>query len=94
MSKRLKSVDWSSKDGASPKPKRLHLEEDENDKLYHCPMANCAHDGFSTQRGFRKHVKNTVGFTTLMKSLRIQQVKLLKRKMILKRHQVQIRNVA
>lgn len=58
MSKRLKSIDWSSKDGASPKPKRLHLEEDENDKLYHCPVPNCAHDGFSTQRGCRKHVKN------------------------------------
>jgi len=57
MSKR-QSVDWSSKEGASPKPKRLHLEEDENDKLYHCPVPNCAHDGFSTQRGCRKHVKN------------------------------------
>ena len=58
MSKRSKKVDWSKKHGASPKPKRLHLEEDENDKLFHCPVPNCDHDGFSTQRGCRKHVKN------------------------------------
>ena len=62
MSKRSKSVDWSSKDGASPKPKRLHLEEDENDKLFHCPVPNCDHDGYSTQRECRKHVKNKHGW--------------------------------
>src|SRR6056300_1324318 len=61
-SKRSKSVDWSTKHGASPKPKRLHLEEDENDQLYHCPVPNCDHDGFSTQRGCRKHVKNKHGW--------------------------------
>ena len=58
MSKRSKKFDWSKKHGASPKPKRLHLEEDENDKLFHCPVPNCDHDGFLTQRGCRKHVKN------------------------------------
>lgn len=58
MSKRTKLIDWSTKDGASPKPKRLHLEEDKTDTLYYCPVENCEHDGFSTQRGCRKHVKN------------------------------------
>ena len=60
MSKRSKSnIDWSKHDGASPKPKRLHLEEDDNDGLFHCPVEKCAHEeGFSSQRGCRKHVKN------------------------------------
>ncbi|KAK3736446.1 hypothetical protein QZH41_000024 [Actinostola sp. cb2023] len=58
MSKRAKCIDWSKQDGASPKPKRLHLEEDENDGSYHCPVPICDHEGFSSQRGCRKHVKN------------------------------------
>ena len=49
-------VGWSKIDGPSPKPKRLHLEEDETDSLYHCPMQACDHDGFKSQRGCRKHV--------------------------------------
>ena len=55
MSKKCK-VNWSDIDGASPKPKRLHLEKDETDSLYHCPIQECAHDGFQSQRGCRKHV--------------------------------------
>ena len=47
---------WSDIDGASPKPKRLHLEKDETDSLYHCPIQECDHDGFQSQRGCRKHV--------------------------------------
>ena len=59
MSKGIKNIqDWSKQDGASPKPKRLHLEEHENDGLFHCPVENCDHEGFSSQRGCRKHVKN------------------------------------
>ena len=58
MSKKVKFVDWSKQDGASPKPKRLHLEEDENDGLFHCPIPSCEHEGFSSTRGCRKHVKN------------------------------------
>ena len=57
MSKKYK-VDWSDIDGASPKPKRLHLEKDETDSLYHCPIQECDHDGFQSQRGCRKHVYN------------------------------------
>ena len=55
MSKKCK-VKWSDIDGASPKPKRLHLEKDEADSLYHCPIQECDHDGFQSQRGCRKHV--------------------------------------
>ena len=57
MSKKCK-VNWSDIDGASPKPKRLHLEKDETDSLYHCPIQECDHDGFQSQRGCRKHVYN------------------------------------
>ena len=55
---RKKKVDWSDIDGASPKPKRLHLEKDETDSLYHCPIQVCEHEGFQSQRGCRKHVNN------------------------------------
>ena len=49
-------VDWSNIDGALHKPKRLHLEKDETDSLYHCPIQVCDHKGFQSQRGCRKHV--------------------------------------
>ena len=60
MSKR-KHIDWSSFKDASPKPKRLHLEK-ESDEKYHCPVPNCDHEGFTTQRGCRKHVKLNHGW--------------------------------
>ena len=55
MSKKCK-INWSNIDGASPKPKRLHLEKDETDRLFHCLIQACDHDGFQSQRGCRKHV--------------------------------------
>ena len=58
MSKKCE-VNWSDIDGASPKPKRPHLEKDETDSLYHCPVQECDHDGFQSQRGCRKHVNST-----------------------------------
>lgn len=58
MNKRGKDVNWSMLANASPKPKRLHLEEDDCDGLFHCPVQICKHDGFTTQRGCRKHVKS------------------------------------
>ena len=59
MSKRRKEIDWSKIAGASKKPKRLHLEEDESDGFFHCPVQSCGdHDTFTTPRGCRKHVKN------------------------------------
>ena len=58
MNKRGKDVNWSMLANASPKPKRLHLEEDDCDGLFHCPVQICKHDGFTTQTGCRKHVKS------------------------------------
>ena len=55
MSKKCK-VNWSVIDGASPRPKRLHLQKDGADSLYHCPIQECDHDGIQSQRGCRKHV--------------------------------------
>ena len=57
MSKANK-IEWSNIDGALPKPKRLHLEKDDVDSLYHCPIQLCEHQGFQSQRGCRKHVNN------------------------------------
>ena len=62
MNKRVKDVNWSKLANASPKPKRLHLEEDNCDGLFHCPVQICNHDGFTTRRGCRKHVKNKHGW--------------------------------
>ena len=61
MSKKCK-VNRSDIDGVSPKPKRLHLEKDETDRLYHCPIQECDHDGFQSQRGCRKHVNTKHGW--------------------------------
>ena len=57
MSKKCK-VNWSDIDGASPKLKLLHLEKNETDSLFHCPIQECEHDGFHSQRRCRKHVHN------------------------------------
>ena len=54
MSKANK-IEWSNIDGALPKAKRLHLENDA-DSLYHCPIQLCEHERFQSQRGCRKHV--------------------------------------
>ena len=48
--------DMNKKGKVAPKPKRLHLEKEETDSLYHCPIQTCDHDGFKSQRGCRKHV--------------------------------------
>ena len=61
MSKANK-IEWSKIDGALPKPKRLHLEKDDVDSLYHCPIEPCEHDGFQSRRGCRKHVNNKHGW--------------------------------
>ena len=55
MNKKSK-LEWSKIDGASSKPKWLHLEKDERNTLYHCPIQVCDHEGFQSQRGCRKHV--------------------------------------
>ena len=55
--RRRDEIDWFKLANGSPKPKRLHLEDDDSDGLFHCPVQNCNHEGFTTQRGCRKHVK-------------------------------------
>ena len=50
-------VDWKNVNGAAEKKRRLHLVTAE-DGLFHCPVKNCDHDGFITQRGCKKHVKS------------------------------------
>ena len=54
-------VDWSTVQGASKKPKHLHLVSDEKG-IFQCPVVHCDHMGFSCQRGCRKHVKNKHGW--------------------------------
>ena len=49
-------IEWSNINGALPKPKRLHLERDNADALYHCPIQSW--DRFQNQRGCRRHVNN------------------------------------
>ena len=68
-------IDGSKLPNASPKPKRLHLEEDDSDGLFHCPVQDCEHDGFTTQRGCRKHAKNTVGSFISTKSQTLLRLK-------------------
>ena len=58
MSKREDDIDWSKLANAAPKLKRLHLKEGDCDGLFHCSDQAYNHDGFNTQRGCRKHVKN------------------------------------
>ena len=48
-------VEWAKANGASRKAKRLHLRPT-HDGYYLCPVDECDHDGFCTQRGCRKHV--------------------------------------
>ena len=50
-------VDRKNVNGAAENKHRLHLVTAE-DGLFHCPVKNCDHDGFITQRGCRKHVKS------------------------------------
>ena len=58
MNKRGKDVNWSKLANASPKPKRLHLEEDDCYGLLTARYKFVKnHDGFTTKRGCRKHVK-------------------------------------
>ena len=61
MSKANK-IEWSNINGALAKPKRFHLEKDDNDSFYHCQIQLCEHDGFQTQRRCRKHVNNKLSW--------------------------------
>ena len=56
MAKRKETNVWSEVSGALSKPTRLHLEKD-IEGSYKCPVSECHHEGFTTQRCCRKHVK-------------------------------------
>ena len=57
MSKRRLTVEWQGIDGAAKKKRVLHLKRNESD-IYLCPVADCLHVGFKSERGVRKHVGN------------------------------------
>ena len=38
------------------------MEEDDLDGFFHCPVKDCNHDGFVSQRGCGKHVKRKHGW--------------------------------
>ena len=48
-------IDWSSLSGAKTECRKLYLKED-NEGLFKCPVVPCAHNGFATKRGCRKHL--------------------------------------
>ena len=51
------AVDWKCLQGAAKKRRRLSLEVNE-DGIYLCPIGNCLHTGFNSQRGLRKHINS------------------------------------
>ena len=58
---RYKDVQWRTIEGAFAKPRRLHLVSDPGG-VFQCPIRNCDHVGFKSQRGCRKHVKKVHGW--------------------------------
>ena len=60
--RRLTKAEWKTARGASPKPKRLHLQRDTDGDIFYCPVAACDHPGFTTDRGCRKHVTQRHGW--------------------------------
>ena len=61
LQRRKAQVNWKSVEGASVKPRRLHLVKG-SDGLDHCPVTGCEHEGFASKRGCRKHVKTKHGW--------------------------------
>ena len=55
MVKHTLCMDWLSLDGARKKKRKLSLEADD-DGVYICPVQNCLHIGYKSQRGLRKHI--------------------------------------
>ena len=56
MAKNVLSVDWQAYNGAAHKRRMLHLKPNA-DGMYICPVDNCLHFGFKSQRGLRKHIE-------------------------------------
>lgn len=57
MAKRRLLVDWKCLAGAAKKKRRLSLEDDA-DGIFQCPVGNCLHAGYKSQRGLRKHINS------------------------------------
>ena len=55
MPKNTLCMNWLSLEGAKKKKRKLSLEAD-NDGVYLCPIQNCLHVGYRSQRGLRKHI--------------------------------------
>ena len=55
MRKRILNVDWRSINGACQKKRILHLNVN-GDGIFLCPINDCLHTGFKSQRGLRKHI--------------------------------------
>ena len=58
--KREDDIDWSKLANASPKPKRLYLEEEDCVGLFHCPVQACNYDAH-TEAAENTERTNTVG---------------------------------
>ena len=56
MPKNVLSVEWQAFSGAAHKRRMLHLKPNA-DGIYLCPVDNCLHVGFKSQRGLRKHIE-------------------------------------
>ena len=55
MKARMLKVNWEALNGASNSKKILHLRPN-GDGYYICPIKDCLHTGFKSQRGLRKHI--------------------------------------
>ena len=57
MAKNVLSVDWRVFNGAACKRRMLRLKANA-DGIFLCPIDNCLHVGFKSQRGLRKHIES------------------------------------
>ena len=53
---RYKDVQWRTIEGAFAKPRRLHLVSDPGG-VFQCPIRNCDHIGFKSQKRLQKACK-------------------------------------
>ena len=61
MGKNVLTVDWATFQGAAVKRRMLRLLANAGG-IYMCPVDNCLHLGFKSQRGLRKHIENRHGW--------------------------------
>ena len=61
MKRTFNKKEWKSVEGASPKPKRLKLQAN-NNGVFLCPLEGCDSNAYQSQRGCRKHVTEKHGW--------------------------------